>query len=64
MIADVVELTEGNFQVTFESDDGGTHIQVAIEKHQDGPSLTSHFSISQLGYRVLVLKVPPGYLDL
>ena len=64
VIADVIEMTEGAFDVSFESDDGGTHIQVSIEKHDDAQKLTKHFLINQLGYRVLVLKVPPGYLDL
>ena len=64
VIADVIEITEGAFDVSFESDDSGTHIQVSIEKHDDAHKLTKHFLINQLGYRVLVLKVPPGYLDI
>lgn len=63
VIADVIELTDGAFDVSFESDDGGTHIQVAIEKHSDAAKLSSHFNRSDLGYRVLILKVPSGYLD-
>ena len=64
VIADVIEFTEGNFQVTFESDDGGMHVQVAIEQHDDAQKLTKHFTLNTHGYRVLILKVPPGYLDL
>ena len=63
IIADVIDLTEGAFDVNFESDDGGTHIQIAIEKHEDAASIVSHFSINAFGYRILVLKVPTGYLD-
>tara|TARA_R110001583_G_scaffold31043_8_gene106605 strand:+ start:3613 stop:3855 length:243 start_codon:yes stop_codon:yes gene_type:complete len=65
VIADVIEITDGAFDVSFESDDGGTHIQVAIEKHSDAPKLSSHFNRNdlELGYRVLILKVPIGYLD-
>ena len=64
VIADVIDLTDGKFEVTFESDDGGNHVQVAIEKHDDAQALIDHFIINKLGHRVLILKVPPGYLDL
>ena len=64
VIADVVELTDGNFKVSFESDGGGTHIQVAIENHGDAPTLSKHFSLQKYSYRVIILKVPSGYLDL
>ena len=64
VIADVVDLTDGPFNVSFESDDGGTHIQVSIEKHKDASKIVKHFSKNNLGYTVLVLKVPQGYLDL
>jgi len=63
VIADVIELTDGAFDVSFESDDGGTHVQIAIEKHSDAPKLSNHFNRNDLGYRVLILKVPSGYLD-
>ena len=64
IISDVVDLTDGPFDVTFESDDGGTHIQVAIECHDDAQKITTHFNVGTHGYRILILKVPPGYLDL
>jgi hypothetical protein len=64
VIADVVELTDGNFKVSFESDGGGTHIQVAIENHDDAHKISSRFMINDLGYRVIILKVPQGYLEL
>ena len=63
VIADVIEFTEGAFDVTYASDDGGTHIQISIENHCDASKLSNHFMKSSLGYRVLILKVPPGYLD-
>jgi len=64
VIADVVDLTDGPFDVTFASDDGGTHIQIAIEHHEDGQKIVERFKTSMHGYRVIVLKVPEGYLDL
>ena len=64
VIADVVELTDGNFKVSFESDGGGTHIQVAIENHDDASKLSNRFMTNDLGYRVIILKVPQGYLEL
>ena len=64
IISDVVDLTDGPFDVTFESDDGGTHIQVAIECHKDAQKIVERFKTNAHGYRVLVLKVPDGYLDL
>ncbi len=64
VIADVVDLTDGPFDVTFASDDGGTHIQIAIEHHEDAQKIVERFKTSMHGYRALVLKVPAGYLDL
>ena len=64
VIADVIDLTNGCFDVTFESDDSGTHIQVALENHEDAPKIVKHFSTNTLGYKVLVLKVPRGYLGI
>lgn len=63
IIADVIDLTDGAFDVTFESDDCGTHIQIAVEKHEDAGTIVTHFSINAFGYNILVLKVPEGYLD-
>lgn len=64
VIADVVDLTDGPFDVIFTSDDGGTHIQVSIEHHKDAQKIIKYLNIDIHGYRVLILKVPDGYLDL
>ena len=63
VISDVVDLTDGPFDVTFTSNDGGSHIQIAIEHHGDSQKIVESFKTSVHGYRVLVLKVPTGYLD-
>ena len=64
VISDVVDLTDGPFEVTFASDGGGTHVQIAIEHHEDSQKIVEHFKTSAQGYRAIVLKVPSGYLDL
>jgi hypothetical protein len=53
-------VVDGTFQVTVEQDDGGSHVQVAIERQ-------SVFNIVDVpdkigGYRVIVIHVPVGYL--
>ena len=63
VISDVVDLTDGPFDVAFASDGGGTHIQVSIEHHKDAPKIVDKFKASFMSYRLLVLKVPSGYLD-
>ena len=61
---DVVEWTDNNFIVTHESDDGGSHISVHIERNEDdttGLKGRPPFN-SYRGWRVLFLNVPKGYL--
>ena len=64
VISDVVDLTDGPFDVAFASDDGGTHIQISIEHHEDAQHIIASIKTTIHGYNVLILKVPDGYLDL
>ena len=64
IISDVVDLTDGPFDVAFASDDGGTHIQISIEHHEDAQHIIASIKTTIHGYRVLILKVSGGYLDL
>ena len=68
---DVVELikvdlpdhTDGAFDVKIESDDGGTHITILIEDHTNSQQILRLFSDRFDDQRILVAKVPEGYLD-
>ena len=67
---DVVELirvdmpdhTEGAFDVRIESDDGGSHIVIAIEDHSNSYEILNAFTGRFRDQRVILLKVPDGSL--
>ena len=69
-MSDVVELirvdmpdhTEGAFDVRIESDDGGSHITVRVEDHDDSWKVLDSFSRRFKETRIIVMKVPPGSL--
>ncbi len=55
------------FTVTFHSDDGGRMIQAVLEfddtnEHMDH-KLRSKFPAKWMGWRMVVLKVPRGHID-
>lgn len=61
---------DGRFTVRFESDDGGTHIVVVIEVEEPSKSLDPFLSDALsiggkkwMGWRYIIKKVPPGYID-
>ena len=68
---DVVELirvdlpdhTEGAFDVKIASDDGGTHITILIEDHTNAQQILRFFGERFKDQRIIVAKVPEGYLD-
>jgi len=68
---DVVELikvdlpdhTDGAFDVKIESDDGGTHITILIEDHTNSQQILKAFGDRFSDQRIIVAKVPEGYLD-
>ena len=55
------------FTVTFHSDDGGAHIQAVLEFDDTDeimdPALRSKFPAKWMGWRMVVLKVPRGHID-
>jgi hypothetical protein len=67
---DVVELirvdmpdhTDGAFDVRIESDDGGTHITVYIENHEDSHKIMSEFTDRFSEERLIIMLVPKGFL--
>jgi hypothetical protein len=60
---DIPDLTEGPFDVVVESDDGGNHIVVKIEDHDDGHKILEFLTKEFPKVRTLVLLVPFGYLE-
>jgi len=71
-LKDVVELvrvdmpdhTDGAFDVSIETDDGGAHITVSIETHEDAKSILNDFMKRFKDHRIIVLNVPEGYIRL
>ena len=41
---DMPDHTEGAFDVSIQSDDGGSHITISIEHHEDGKHILGVFS--------------------
>jgi len=60
---------DGRFTVRLESDDGGTHIVLILEREEPSenlePFLTEALDTGKklMGWRYIVKKVPPGYID-
>ena len=71
-LKDIVELirvdmpdhTDGPFDVRLESDDGGTHVVIYVEKGYDASKTLSAFSTRFKETRVLVMRCPEGFLPL
>ena len=63
IMSDVADLTEGRFSVDFASDDGGHHIEIRVESPNDASGILKVFFPKFHGHRVLVLKVPKGYIE-
>ena len=64
----VVDIYDGRFCVKFDSDDGGSVLNVYLEVEQPsqplGAFLQDAFKHSKwYGWRYVVTKVPPGYID-
>lgn len=55
------DMTDGPFDVRTESDDGGTHICVYVEFHDDAQKVLYKF-MQFHDHNVLVKKVPEGWL--
>ena len=60
---------DGRFGAQLESDDGGTHIVLMLEREEPAESLEP-FLLEALdtgrkwmGWRYIIKKVPPGYID-
>ncbi len=62
---DAVEWTDNKFIVTSESDDGGAHFVLHIERNSDDTTgLKDRPPFNKyMGWRVLFLNVPEGYLS-
>jgi hypothetical protein len=61
--SDVIDLTDGPFHVDIQSDDGGTHIVVQLEWHQDSQKILSFLSKHYPSTRTIVMKIPEGTLE-
>jgi hypothetical protein len=67
----VSEYYGGRYEVRHASDDGGHHLEVQVEVRDTSRQLVEespHFPLDEIvplweGWRVVVLKVPEGYID-
>ena len=63
----IAEIWEDRFTVKFHSDDGGWHIQAVLEfddpDEDMDPDLRAKFPAKFMGWRMVVLKVPTGHVD-
>jgi len=61
--SDVIDLTEGPFHVDIQTDDGGAHIVVHLEFHQDAQKTLRFLGNSYPETRIIVMKIPEGSLS-
>jgi hypothetical protein len=57
------DLTDGPFDVRIETDDGGNHICIYVEFHEDAQQILKRFHRFHGQKRILVMKVPDGFLS-
>ena len=62
ILSDLPDLTDGPFKVEIESDDGGTHIVIYIENHDDSQRVLYSMTDSYPQERIILMKVPEGYI--
>jgi len=71
LVLKISEYFSGRYEVDLASDDGGTHLEVQVEVPSPSRMLTEQmpeFPFLEIipkwmGWRVLILKVPRGYID-
>lgn len=61
--SDVIDLTEGPFHVDIQTDDGGAHIVVQLEFHQDSQKILGFLANNYSSTRIIVMKIPEGSLS-
>ena len=59
---DMPDHTDGAFDIMIESDDGGSHITIYVEEHNDAQKILSIFSERFSDERILLMRVPVGFL--
>jgi hypothetical protein len=59
---DVPDHTDGAFDVSIQADDGGTHITICVEHHEDAHVVLKAFTSRFRDIRIIVMKVPEGSL--
>ncbi len=60
---DLLDLTEGAFDVQIKSDDAGYHLAVYLESHEDAADVRKALDKDYKGTRTVILKIPEGTLD-
>ena len=61
--SEMPDLTDRAFDVTIQTDDGGAHICISIEVHEDAQAVVRK-CYEWKSQRIIVKKVPPGWLEL
>jgi hypothetical protein len=61
--SDVIDLTDGPFHVDIQSDDGGTHIVIQLEWHQDSQKILNFMSKNYKETRIIIMNIPEGTLN-
>jgi hypothetical protein len=60
----VIDLTDSAFEVVHGSDDGGTVLEIKIERDEDGTlNIKKRPPSPYGGYRTVLMSVPFGYLS-
>jgi len=60
---DLLDLTEGAFDVQIKSDDAGYHLAVYLESHEDAGSVRKALDNDYKSTRIVIVKIPEGTLD-
>ena len=62
LMSDLPDLTEGAFKVVKAADDGGNHIEVQLEHHEDSSKVRNFIDKNYSLRRIIIMNVPEGFL--
>lgn len=60
---DMPDYTDGAFDIKLESDDGGTHIVIRIDDHENSQKILRELSCRFKSHRIIIMLVSKGSLS-
>ena len=62
LMSDLPDLTDSAFNVIKAADDGGNHIEIQLECHEDSLKVRNFIDKNYPSRRIIIMNVPEGFL--